>query len=115
MQSTVDLQLTDANLEELRAGKSFLEVLLEVLMENREKIGYSLQDYHAREKVRVVDFTEISATGDNNYRATVRYSLEQFSVCAAMDSTDYTSMALTLRYNDSLRTLQVTGEYTPEA
>jgi len=115
MQSTVDLQLTKGHLEKLRGKHTFIELLSEFLTDNREKIGYSIQDYHAREKVRVVDLTGIAALGDDTYKATVRYTLEEFSVCAAIDVTDYTSMELTIHYDERSNVLRITGEYAPEA
>ena len=114
MQSTVDIQLPEKSLSELRGADMFSEVLHKVLMENREKIGYSIQDYHSREKVRVIDFSEVLPTDEGTYKANVRYSLEQFSVCSAMDSTDYTSMELTIQYLEGSELLRVRGEYAPE-
>jgi hypothetical protein len=115
MQSTVDITLPLGSLAKLRAKNTFKELLQEILMDNREKIGFSIQDYHAREKVRVVDFTGITALGEEGFKATVRYTLEQFSVCSAIDELDNTSMELIIRYNEHLNFLRITGEYMPEA
>lgn len=115
MQSTVDITLPDEYLAKLRPEITFTALLQKILMINREKIGFSIQDYHEREKVRVVDFIGVTALGMDTYKATVRYSLEHFSVCAAIDEMDNTSMELTIRYNADLNVLRITGEYVPEA
>jgi len=114
MQCTIDIQIPEHHFNNLIAESSFMQMLHETLSENREKIGYSIQDYHPTEKVRVVDFTDIYPAGEGIYKAMVRYTLEQFSVCSAIDSTDYASMELTIQYLNSMKLLRITGEYVPE-
>jgi hypothetical protein len=77
------------------AGAGLEDLLFEVLNANGEKIGYLIQDYYPREKVRAVQFERKEIRKQAGvFVAKATFTLEQFNVCAAIDTFDKSSMLM---------------------
>jgi hypothetical protein len=95
MEHTMTIRLPENQVK--NNGADLKSLLLEVLDANKDKVGYLIQDYYPREKVRVVAFE----LNEPNWEADVfiakaSFTLEQFSVCAAIDSLETSSMLMRL-------------------
>lgn len=87
-----------------------------VITANAEQIGYFLQAYYPREKVRGVEIipgsVELKKT---DLLLKITYTLEEFNACSAVDTEDRKQMPVTVAIDRVNGELNLVGEYWPEA
>jgi hypothetical protein len=99
VEHTLTIKLPENQVKNTAADLKSL--LFDVLDANKDKVGYLIQDYYPREKVRVVAFELNEANGEaDGFTAKVSFTLEQFSVCAAIDSLETSSMLIRLSISE---------------
>ncbi|WP_316749060.1 hypothetical protein [Pedobacter gandavensis] len=90
--------------------------LLKLLDMQKEPLALMIQGYHAREKVRHVNFIadslELEGTGKGSF--SVSYQLEEYNVCSAIDRTDMERMKLTFTLDQAIQTMKISGVFIPE-
>lgn len=111
MEYSINIKLPRQVTSNKEIGEGLEELLFEVLNENSEKIGYLIQDYYPRDKVRAVYFdqTEIRQK-KGNFVVKATFTLEQFNVCAALDTFDNSSMLMTVSIAPGGDELAISGE-----
>jgi hypothetical protein len=108
MEHTITIKLPE---ELTQQGRTDEELLCGVLNANSEQIGYLIQDYYPREKVRSVSFDQKEIRkASEDFTAKATYTLEQFNVCAAIDTLERSSMLMKVSMSKSGEDLIVAGE-----
>ncbi len=96
---------------QVTAITSVQDLLFDVLNENSEKIGYLIQDYYPREKVRAVHFDRKEIRKEvGGFVARATFTLEQFNVCAAIDTFEKSSMVMNVSIIPGADHLIISGE-----
>lgn len=87
------------------------DLLFDVLNENSEKIGYLIQDYYPREKVRAVHFDRKEIRKEaGGFVAKATFTLEQFNVCAAIDTFEKSTMVMNVSIESGGDELILSGD-----
>ena len=117
MDSTYLLKLSAAQ-QELLAQRPFIskELLSAAVAEHAEQIGYMLQAYFPKEKIRKVAVIPGSIAIQNGGPVALRLQFikEEFNVCSAIDSELKDTMAITVDIDRFAGVLKLKGETWPE-
>jgi AraC-like DNA-binding protein len=117
MESSYLLKLSAAQ-QELLAQRPFIskELLAAAIEEHAEQIGYMLQAYFPREKIRKVKVVPGSIVVRDVSPVSLRLEFvkEEFSMCSAIDSELKDSMAVTVIIDKTSGVLKLQGESWPE-
>jgi hypothetical protein len=119
MQPGINLKLSaelQNKLSNIQSGEADA-VIASAIQLNAEQIGFMLQEYYPREKVRRVEvvsgsFKQLSA-GISGLR--IDFTLEEFNACSAINTEDRRQMSVTVEMNAEQTALYLKGEYWPEA
>jgi AraC-like DNA-binding protein len=117
MESTYLLKLS-AEQQQLLAQRPFIskELLAGAIDEHAEQIGYMLQDYFPREKIRRVAVIPGSISIQDTSPVTLRLGFvkEEFNMCSAIDSELKDSMTITVVIDKAAGIIKLIGEAWPE-
>jgi hypothetical protein len=119
MQPGINLKLS-AEMQDKLSNIQFGEadaLIASAIQLNAEQIGFMLQEYYPREKVRKVEavpgsYKQVSAAVA---ALTISFTLEEFNACSAINTEDRRRMPVTVEIDEQLSTLSLSGEYWPEA
>ena len=109
MQSKLNIQFPD-DLKQLSGLALIAQLQLEIQL-HKLQIGYLIQDYYPKQKVRVA---EIVFPSSERLELFVRFSLEEFSSCAAIDTYDLAGMKLQVIIDANNQEIELVGEEWPE-
>jgi len=92
------------------------ELLAAAIHEHAEQIGYMLQAYFPREKIRRVALVPgtIAAGQEGTLKAQIDFVKEEFNSCSAIDTELKDKMTITIVPDRSAGTLKLEGETWPE-
>jgi AraC-like DNA-binding protein len=119
MQPRINLKLSaemQKKLSTLQSGQADA-IIASAIQQNAEQIGFMLQEYYPREKVRRVEVVpgslkQLSAVVTG---LTIAFTLEEFNACSAINTEDRKQMPVTVEVDVPQNTLSLKGEYWPEA
>jgi len=118
MQPILKLKLSPKQEEIVRQSPNqVIGLIAGVIVANADQIGYMLQAYYPREKVsKVMILTDsIHPIDQLSITVEINYSIEEFNACSAIDTEDTKHMHVTVQINQEEGSLQLIGEYWPEA
>lgn len=118
MQPSLKLKLSIEQQDHLKEYAGDISALLSTIISaNAEQVGYLLQAYHPREKVRGVEIVPGSVHLKEKAiaRFNITYTLEEFNACSAVDTEDRKQMPVTVTIDQVSGEVNLIGEYWPEA
>lgn len=117
MQPSLKLKVSVEQQDLLKGHTADINSLLDtVITENTEPIGYFLQAYYPKEKVRGAKVVPGSiAWKDDTALLKLIYTLEEFNACSAVNTEDRKQMPVTLVIDRLEGGLNLVGEYWPQA
>lgn len=117
MQPSLKLKLSSEQQDFVKVQVAEVITLLNsVVAANAEQIGYFLQAYYPKEKVRGVEIVAGSVElKDNHILLNITYTLEEFNACSAVDTEDRKQMPVSVAIDRVNGELNLVGEYWPEA
>lgn len=91
-------------------------LLMDLIHQYAEKIGYELQIYHSREKVSQVNVVSDSIVFNNtqDIHLKLQYVIEEFSACSAIDTLQQENMKFTAVADLENEQVHLKGEFWPE-
>jgi len=94
-----------------KTGTELMLDLQKDLQLYKEEIGYMIQDYYPKQKVRIAELVFPAFETSSFY---ARFSLEEFSSCAAIDSYDLSGMKIQVSVDTVEKVITISGEEWPE-
>lgn len=93
-----------------------VDLLAAAIHEHAEQIGYMLQAYFPREKIRRVALVpgSIAAGQEGTFKAQIDFVKEEFNSCSAIDTELKDQMTITIVADKGAGTLHLAGETWPE-
>ena len=95
--------------EDLRNSNKaeLVRTLQQEIQLHKDQIGYMIQDYYPKQKVRVAEMT-FPVT--DSLELFVKFSLEEFSSCAAIDTYELSAMKILVITNEDGGEIDIVGE-----
>ena len=92
-------------------GVELISKLQQEIHLHKYQIGYMIQDYFPQQKVRVAELLFRSTDG---LTAFVKFSLEEFSSCAAIDTYELSGMEIQVILDHDAGAIEIIGEQWAE-
>ena len=89
------------------SGSALVTQLVQEIELHKLQIGYLIQDYYPKQKVRVA---ELIFNRSNLSELFVKFSLEEFSSCAAIDTYELAGMKLQVTFDTNSQMIELVGE-----